>query len=586
MDKQGALDLAKQAQILLELKDPDLLDEAEDHLRRALALAPGSATVLTQLGRVFGAQGRFNEGLACFKQAIGQAPRDVSIRLSVAELLSGCGRFDEAERVLAGAELLDSNDARLHAQLGKLAIARGRFAEAGRHFRAALALDTTLAEARSGLGLALEGQGQFDEAENCFLDALSSNPSLTAPLIALAKLQADRGDFEESCRSARQALTRCPNLAEAYWRLAMNLKAALPDSDIRAIERLRDHKYVSHGLRAGLGFALGAVFDARGLYDQAAEHFAAANAVKAAVKVAKGQSFDPDQYSVSIDRIITTFTPVLLVRCRGWGDPDPRPVFVVGLPRSGTTLVEQILSSHSQVHGAGELRDALNLFNALPELTGRPGIDAFEAASTLGPDSARAVARRYIAALDRLAPSTAQCVVDKMPDNFLMLGLIAMLWPEARVIVCRRDLRDIALSCWQTPFSTNPWTNQWEHIARRFADHQRLLAHWNRAKPVAWLDVSYEELVRDVEGHARRMIAFLGLEWEPGCLEFHKTQRVVRTASQVQVREPIHTHSVGRWQRYESTLQPLIEAFKRFGVVPEEGASAYKFPLRNHGPSS
>jgi tetratricopeptide (TPR) repeat protein len=571
MDSKGAWDLAKQGQILLELKDPDMLDEAEDHLRRALAVAPGSATLLAQLGRVFGAQGRFNEGLACFKQAIGQAPREVSIRLSLAELFSGCGRFDEAARVLTDAESLDSNDTRLHAQLGKLAISRGRFAEAAERYRAALALDSTLAEAQCGLGRALEGQGRFDEAEKCLRDALGSNPSLTEGLIALAKLQADRGDFEESCRSARRALALCPNLAEAYWRLAMNLKGALPDSDIRAIERLRDHKYVSHGLRAGLGFALGAVFDARGVYAQAAEQFEAANAVKAAVKLAKGQSFDPDQYSVSIDRIINTFTPVLVARARGWGDPDPRPVFVVGLPRSGTTLVEQILASHSQIHGAGELRDALNLFNALPELTGRPGIDAFEAASTLGPDSARAVARRYIAALDRLAPATAQRVVDKMPDNLLMLGLIAMLWREARVIVCRRDLRDIALSCWQTPFGTNPWTNQWEHIARRFADHQRLLAHWKLVKPVAWLDVAYEELVRDVEGNARRMIAFLGLEWEQGCLEFHKTQRVVRTASQVQVREPIHTHSVGRWQRYESTLQPLIEALKRYGVVPEEG---------------
>jgi Sulfotransferase family len=323
-------------------------------------------------------------------------------------------------------------------------------------------------------------------------------------------------------------------------------------------------------LRAGLGFALGAVFDARGLYAQAAEQFEAANALKSAVRAAKGQSFDPDWYSRSIDRIIATFTPELLARGRGWGDRDPRPVFVVGLPRSGTTLVEQILASHSQVHGAGELHNMLNLFNGLPQLTGRPGIDAFEAVSTLGPDAARAVARRYVATLDRLAPVAATRVVDKMPDNFITLGLIALLLPEARVIVCRRDLRDVALSCWQTPFGTNPWTTQWDHIARRIADHERLLAHWKRVKPVAWLDVGYEALVRDVEGHARRMIAFLGLEWEAGCLEFHKTRRLVKTASQLQVREPIHAHSVGRWRRYESTLQPLFEALERCGLAVQD----------------
>ncbi len=566
MEEDGAIDFAKQGQRLLERRDPDLLDETEACIRRALALTPGSPTVLEQLGRVLGAQGRFSEALACFKQALGEARADLAIRLSLAELLQGSGRFDEAARMLADAASLDSKDARLHAQLGKLALARGRFAEAAERFQAALALDASLAEARCGLGRALEEQGQLVEAERCFRDAVQSDPSLTAPLIALAKLQADQGEIEESCRSARRALAICPSLAEAYWRLAMNLKGALPDADIQAMQRLRDHKYVPHGLRAGLGFALGAVFDARGLYVQAAEQFEAANALKAAVKAAKGQSFDPDQYSRSIDRIIATFTPELLARGRGCGERDPRPVFVVGLPRSGTTLVEQILASHSQVHGAGELRDVLNLFNALPELTGRRGGDAFEIMSTLGPDSARALAPRYIAALDRVAPAAAKRIIDKMPDNFLMLGLIALLWPEARVIVCNRDLRDVALSCWQTPFGTNPWTNHWEHIARRLADHERLLAHWRRVNPVAWLDVGYEELVRDVEGHARRMIAFLGLEWEPGCLEFHATRRVVRTASQLQVREPIHAHSIGRWRRYESTLRPLFEALERHRV--------------------
>ena len=157
--------------------------------------------------------------------------------------------------------------------------------------------------------------------------------------------------------------------------------------------------------------------------------------------------------------------------------------------------------------------------------------------------------------------------MDKMPDNFNLLGLIALLWPNARVILCTRDLRDIALSCWQTSFATNPWTNNWEHIARRFADYERVLAHWKQMKPIDWHDVVYEELVCDLEGHARGLIAFLGLEWEAACLEFHKTRRVVRTASQLQVREPIHAYSVGRWRKYESMLQPFFEASKRYGVV-------------------
>ncbi len=416
--ENGARELVKQGQRLLERMDPDLLDDAESHVRRALALARGVCGRAREAWTRARAQGRSNE---CSRVSGKLWDKPLVMSRSDSRSLTCCKDAADSMRrcrAIKDAESLDSNNARLHAHLGKLAIARGRFAEAAERFQAALALDSTLAEARSGLGRALEEQGRLEAAEQCFRDALQSDPSLTTPLIALAKLQADRGEFEESCGSARRALAICPNLAEAYWRLAMNLKGALPDADIQAMQRLRDHKYVAHGLRAGLGFALGAVFDARGLYGQAAEQFSSANALKAAVKAAKGQSFDPDQYSHSIDRIIATFTPELLARGRGWGERDPRPVFVVGLPRSGTTLVEQILASHPQVHGAGELHDMLNLFNALPELAGRPGVDAFEAVSTLGPDSAPRwlgdISRRSIGS--RRRPSSASST--KCPTTF------------------------------------------------------------------------------------------------------------------------------------------------------------------------
>ncbi len=569
IEPDNLMALTKLGQALWELRDPDLVDEAETHCRHALAQAPRVPEVLENLGQVLRLKGRLGEALECYKQGLDLAPRSVSIRLSMGELLLGSGRYDDALRVCKEAGAIDPNDARLHAQLGSLSFARQRFGDAAAHYREAVALDATLAEAHHGLGLALHEQELLDEAEDSYREAIRIDPTLPPPWVALARLQAERGDRDESCQTARRLLALRPNVADAYWRLAMNLKGALPDCDIEAMQGLLEHKYVSHSLRAGLHFALGAVFDARGLYAQAAEHFDAANGLQTALLAAKGQSFDPDKYSRMIDRVIAAFSPALLARGRGWGDPDPRPVFVVGLPRSGTTLVEQILASHSQVHGAGELHDALRLFNALPGLVGQPGGDAFEVLRTLGPDSALAVARKYLARLDRLAPATAKRIVDKMPDNFNLLGLIAFLWPKARVILCSRDLRDIALSCWQTSFATNPWTNNWEHIARRFADHERMLAHWKQTKPIDWFDVVYEELVCDLEGHAQGLIAFLGLEWEPACLEFHKTRRVVRTASQLQVRQPIHTHSVGRWRRYESMLQPFFEAWKRYGVAGE-----------------
>jgi tetratricopeptide (TPR) repeat protein len=558
------LALTKLGQALWELKDPDLVDEAETHWRRALALAPGDPEVLENLGQVLRFKGRFGEALEHFQRGLERAPRSVSIRVSIGELLLGCGRYDNAIRVLNEAQTIDPTDARLSAQLGGLSFARGRFQEATAHYRAAVALDPQSAEAHQGLGLALHEQGLGNEAECSYREAIRIDPDLAGAWLALARLQAERGDRDGSSQTARQVLALRPNAVDAYWRRADNLKGALPDDDIEAMRRLLAHRHVSHSLKAGLHFALGAVFDARGRYSEAAQHFDSANGLQEAVLAAKGQSFDPDQYARMIDRVIANFSSAVLARGRGWGHPDPRPVFVVGLPRSGTTLVEQILASHSQVHGAGELHDLIRVFRMLPGLVGQPDRDPFEVVTSLGPDSARLVAREYLAKLDRLAPPTASRIVDKMPDNFNLLGMIALLWTNARVIVCGRDPRDIALSCWQTSFATNPWTSNWEHIAQRIAAHERVLAHWRQAKPIGWLDIVYEELVTDLEGHARDMIQFLGLDWEPACLEFHKTRRIVRTASQWQVRQPIHGRSVGRWRSYEPAIQPFLTALKRW----------------------
>jgi Sulfotransferase family len=318
--------------------------------------------------------------------------------------------------------------------------------------------------------------------------------------------------------------------------------------------------------RSQLLFGLAAVLDDRGNYAGAAARLEPANALQASACAARGQFDDPNQYSRFIRRITTAFTPELLARRQGWGDPDLRPVFVVGLPRSGTTLVEQILASHPQVHGAGELPDVRRVFQSLPVVAALPSADAFEALAALDQNSTLAAARKYCNRLDALAPPTAVRVVDKMPDNVDFLGLIALLWPGSRVIICRRDLRDVAVSCWQTGFASIRWANDYEHIARRFAETHRILDYWRRTKPLEWLDVSYEDLVRDGEGQSRRLVEFLGLEWDPVCLRFHSTRRVVRSASQVQVRQPIHSRSVGRWKNYESLLQPLFQAMERHGV--------------------
>jgi tetratricopeptide (TPR) repeat protein len=566
IEPDNRIALVTLGQVFCNIGDPDLLEEAETLCRRATALAPQFPPAFENLGNVLRARHRYPEALASYEQAAKLDPRRGLPHHYMGEHFQKLGNYDEAARCYTVARNLEPNEARFHADFGSLALARGHHEQAARHYRRAIECNPRMAEFQYGLGLAMLEQVQLDEAEVLFHQALRIDPFHAVSWCALARLQAERGDFDSSCRSAHSALEISPGLPDAFWRLASNLRRNLPEVDAQTMESLLATRSMTDGERALLHFGLALHFDARDLYSQAAIHLEKANALQRSSKAARGEIPDADRHSRFVDRTVATFTPDVIARSRGWGDPDPRPVFVVGLPRTGTTLVEQILASHPRVHGAGELQELHRLFLALPDLLGQPSADPFEALALLNAQSASTAARAYLDKLDTLAPRTTDRVVDKMPDNVRYLGLITMLWPAARVIVCTRDLRDVALSCWRTGFEKNPWANDWDDIARRFADNQRILDHWQHVLPAGSLIVRYEELVHNLERYARDLIDFLGLEWNPACLQFHETRRVVRTASLSQVREPLYTDSIGRWRRYEPSLKPMLDAFMRHGV--------------------
>jgi tetratricopeptide (TPR) repeat protein len=555
--------LSNLGQVLCDLADPDLLEEAELLCRRAAAVAPGLAQAHEYLGNVLRAAGRMEEALKAFQQSLRVDSRRAAPLFNIGQLLQHAGRFDEAAAIYDKAKALDPDDARLHISLGALALARDQYDQAVRSYRRAAELDPLSSDAQHGLGMAFLDQGRLDLAESAFREALRLNPAYAMSQTGLARIQAERGDLEKSCALARRALEMRPNSAEAYHRLASNLKGRLPEAEVEAIRRLIDHKSLPDASRAMLRFGLAAVYDARGLYRESAALLDHANQLQGAAKASQGPVYDPGQHSRLIDRFQAAFTPDACARSRGWIEPDPRHAFIVGLPRSGTTLVEQILASHHRIHGAGELYLAHAVFQDLPKLAGRPELDPFAAFAALGPESARAASRQYVDGVRAVAPAAAERVVDKMPDNFRLIGLIAVLWPGARVIVCGRDPRDVAVSCWQTGFESNAWANHPDHIAQRIADYERMMRHWRATRPLEWLDVRYEEVVADLETSARRMIDFVGLDWDPACLAFHKTRRVVRTASVAQVREPIYSQSVGKWRHYAPHLGRLFDALER-----------------------
>jgi hypothetical protein len=262
-----------------------------------------------------------------------------------------------------------------------------------------------------------------------------------------------------------------------------------------------------------------------------------------------------------IDRTIDAFGEDYFRRVDGFGIASEVPVFVIGMPRSGTTLCEQILASHSKVFGADELHDIRSIERQLAKRYRDPdGGNGAGYAAHLVPEIVKPVAERHLRRLQSLAPMASR-VVDKMPLNYLHLGLIATLFPKAKIIHCRRDPMDVGLSCYSKDFANFPlWASDLRSIGLVYRQYDRLMEHWRRVLPITIFAFQYEEVVRDLESSAYRLIQYCSLDWEDACLEFYRTERQVKTASLEQVRRPIYDTSIGRWRKFEQYLAPLREA--------------------------
>jgi hypothetical protein len=280
----------------------------------------------------------------------------------------------------------------------------------------------------------------------------------------------------------------------------------------------------------------------------------------------KRSGFDPVHYAVLVDRLLAVFGPDAFARMPAASHADDRPVFIVGMPRSGTSLVEQILASHREIHGAGELPD----LGLLALSTAREGTEYPESVSGLAQEDVDRLAAAYRARLDEIAPG-ARRVTDKMWQNFEFLGFGALLLPRARVIHCTRDPLDTGLSCYFQHFYGAGVTFAYDlaHIGAYYRQYCRIMARWQEVLPLPILEVSYERLVADTEGESRRMVDFCGLPWDPSCVRFFETERVIGTASYDQVRRPVYRTSVGRHRRYRRWLEPLVQALKDENQNPE-----------------
>ena len=536
------------------------ISEALACYRRALELRSDYADAHGNLGNALKGQGKLDEAVACYRRALELNPDHAEAHSNLGVAFKNQGKLDEAVACYGRALELKPDFAEAYCNLGNAFKDQERLDDAVACYRRAVELEPDLAEAHASLSVALREVGKPDEALASCRWALELKPDYAEAHGNLGTVLEEIGDLQGEEDSFRAALAHDSRFAFAHYKLAELLRNKLPQQDFAAQHRLLEQGSTSgeqteltDAERLLLHFGIAQVLDAWGEYAEAAEHLERGNALQLCEWRKRGQEYDPKGHELLVTRMIAVCTADFFQRVSRFGLESEIPVFVVGLPRSGTTLVEQVLAGHSQVFAAGEIQLVHDAMAAL----GVEGADPVEGLHRLNRQTALGLAARHLAQLRALSPPALR-IVDKRLENYLFLGLLAGLFPRAKFIHCRRDLRDVAVSCWMTNFAKIRWANDQQHIATRFQEYRRMMEHWRKVLPVPMLEVAYEETVADLEGVARRLVAWCGLAWEPSCLEFHRAKRPVRTASVVQVRRPLYGTSVARWKHYEKALGPLF----------------------------
>jgi tetratricopeptide (TPR) repeat protein len=453
------------------------------------------------------------------------------------------------------------NDPKLLAQRGVALTAQGHLEAAIDDLGTATRYSGDEAFIHSALGDALEQAGRMESARDAYTRALALEPdraaahnNLGAVVLSMGEIDTARGCFE-------RAVELDPGLALAWKNLSSIHDPGSADTTL--VERLRaciDKPGVAASDLAYLHFALAKLLDDTGHYDRAFTHYVTANALGG-----KCAEYDHQSHTRTVDRIIGQFSKDRVTRGLSGASPSQAPIFIIGMPRCGSTLVEQILSSHPLVGGAGEFSffDAVR-FGLQPDGSGYHYAAYLE---RLEKHDVTALAQRYLVRLHRDAPD-ARHVTDKLLSNYLHLGIIAMTFPRARFIHCRRDAQDTCLSIFFRELPNVAFSWDLFDIGRHYREYERLMSHWGDVMGERVYTVRYESLVGDLESHARSLVEHCGLAWDERCLEFYTSKRAVATSSVWQVRQPIYRHAIGRWKRYAVHLDPLRAGLRGVAKCP------------------
>jgi tetratricopeptide (TPR) repeat protein len=537
---------ANLSELLLEQGQPE---QAAASCARALAIQPDFAAAHQTLAKARLSQGRFDEAALHARRAVAIRAEFPEPYNTLGNALMKLSHLDEALASFRRAIALKPNFAEAHMNLAGALRSIGHLDMAAAGYRRVLELNSEFAPAHAELATVLRLQRRSAESEHHARRALGLDPKSTAPLAVLAELQADAGQFAQAEQGYRRIISMDENALDSWAALARLRRMTAADGEwLAAAERLLAAPWPARR-ELPLRYAIAKYFDDLRDFDRAFAHYQRANVLSAQC----APPHDRAALTRAVDLIIRSQDRSWMERKQLAGDFSERPVFIVGMLRSGTTLAEQILASHPAVFGAGEL----TFFGAE---TAAAFANAAAAGGALDFSEAelRRLAAGYLALLQRLSSGAAR-VIDKFPTNFFLLGLIRAVLPRAHIIHMQRDPRDTCLSIYFQQFeAANTYANDLEDLAHYYREYQRLMRHWSNTLPSgALLHVPYERLAAHPEAWSRRMVDFVGLPWDARCLDFHRTERSVVTASRWQVRQVMSTSSVGRWRSYEQHLGPL-----------------------------
>lgn len=535
------------------LRRMNRVSESLEILDKAVRLRPHKANIQLEYGTALAQSGRGPEAIACFRQCIEIDPNSAENYLRLAHLHLSMFDVNGAITVLKeGLEKVPHNLA-LHRAAGASLSSQGSFREAKTHYQTVLAEQPDDIDAHCGMGLVLRTLGDLDEADAHLSACLTQNPDEPRALAGKADLLVSQGQTDAAMALIEQTIkkgVRHPDLASTYGRAAKSTKRF--DDGIKLIEDALADPRLPQPNRAALNLVVGGLFEAKHDYDEAFARYDEGNRLYP-------QTFNEDLYRRAMDELVEVFATDSIGEIPTAQGDTSKAIFIVGMPRSGTSLVEQILACHPDVHGAGELG---NVPRVIPLLPAPPDVErGFPfCLREVGQDVVNGLSESLLDFLTALAPD-AKHVTDKLPQNYMHLGLISRLLPDAKVIYCRRDPLDNCLSCFATRLTPlHDYATNLRALGVVYNEHLRIMSHWREVLNLPIFEVPYENMVADQERMTRALVEFCGLEWHDDCLHFHESERHTATASIDQVKQPIYQTSMARAQRFVKHLGPLQAA--------------------------